>query len=181
MFGVKVRRAKKTGFATEAPRNREKRGPEMRNRLVVGLFAALVFSGAAVRAQGAAGASAQEAVVAPGENLVVDGVPKIPAALVETAGRYGSYRGANLADWNPARREMLISTRFGDVPQLHLVAEPGGARRQITFYADSVTSARFHPNGGDYILFMKDIGGGEWFQMYRYDVKTGDVTLLTDG
>ena len=28
---------------------------------------------------------------------------------------------------------------------------------------------------------MKDIGGGEWFQLYRYDVSTGDVTLLTDG
>ena len=28
---------------------------------------------------------------------------------------------------------------------------------------------------------MKDIGGGEWYQLYRYDVKTGDVTLLTDG
>jgi dipeptidyl aminopeptidase/acylaminoacyl peptidase len=126
-------------------------------------------------------AGTSEAVIAPGENLVVDRVPNIPAGLVETAGRYGSYRGANFADWNPVRREILISTRFGDVPQLHVVGAPGGARQQITFYADSVTSARFHPNGGDYILFMKDIGGGEWFQMYRYGVKTGDVTLLTDG
>src|SRR5262249_32524218 len=45
----------------------------------------------------------------------------------------------------------------------------------------SVTAGRFHPNGGDYIVFQKDIGGGEWYQLYRYDVKTGDVTLLTDG
>jgi dipeptidyl aminopeptidase/acylaminoacyl peptidase len=30
-------------------------------------------------------------------------------------------------------------------------------------------------------VFSKDIGGGEWFQLYRYDVATGDVTLLTDG
>jgi dipeptidyl aminopeptidase/acylaminoacyl peptidase len=30
-------------------------------------------------------------------------------------------------------------------------------------------------------VFLKDTGGGEWFQLYRYDVKTGDVTLLTDG
>jgi dipeptidyl aminopeptidase/acylaminoacyl peptidase len=133
---------------------------------------------AAVTAQGP---STQQAVIAPAENLVVDGVPKIPASLVETAGRYGSYRGANFADWNPMRREILISTRFGDVPQLHLVAAPGAARQQLTFYSDSVTSARFHPNGGDYILFQKDIGGGEWYQLYRYDIKTGDVTLLTDG
>jgi dipeptidyl aminopeptidase/acylaminoacyl peptidase len=125
--------------------------------------------------------SAQEAVIAPADNLVVQGVSKIPASLVETAGKYGSYRSAILADWNPARREMLVATRFGDTPQLHVVKMPGGARQQITFYPDSVTTARFHPNGGDYILFMKDIGGGEWFQLYRYDLASGDVTLLTDG
>jgi dipeptidyl aminopeptidase/acylaminoacyl peptidase len=125
--------------------------------------------------------SAQEAAIAPADNLVVQGVPKIPASLVETAGKYGSYRSAILADWNPARREMLVATRFGDTPQLHVVKMPGGARQQITFYPDSVTTARFHPNGGDYILFMKDIGGGEWFQLYRYDLATANATLLTDG
>jgi dipeptidyl aminopeptidase/acylaminoacyl peptidase len=126
-------------------------------------------------------ATAQEATIAPGENLVVDGVPAIPASLAETAGRYGSFRTATLADWSPVGREMLIATRFGDVPQLHLVKTPGGARQQLTFFADAVRTGRFHPNGGDYIVFMKDIGGGEWFQLYRYDVKTGEVTLLTDG
>ena len=124
---------------------------------------------------------AQEAVIAPAENLVVDGVQKIPASLADTAGRYGSYRSANLADWHPTRREMLIATRFGDTPQLHLVKAPGGERQQLTFFVDAVASGRFHPNGGDYILFAKDVGGSEWYQLYRYDIATGDVTLLTDG
>ncbi len=125
--------------------------------------------------------SAQEAVIAPPENLIVDGVPQIPASLVETAGRYGSFRSANLADWRPVKREMLIATRFAETPQLHLVKMPEGARQQLTFFADSVGAARFHPNGGDYIVFAKDIGGGEWYQLYRYDMKAGNVTLLTDG
>ncbi len=124
---------------------------------------------------------AQEAVVSPPESIVGEGVPKVPAALAETAGRYGAYRSAGLADWNPTKREMLIATRFGDTPQLHLVSTPSGARRQLTFFSDAVTSGRFHPNGGDYIVFMKDIGGGEWYQLYRYDLKTGDATLITDG
>src|SRR5579862_9982405 len=149
-------------------------GWKMTNRLkitlMVGLFLWI-----------AAGANAQEGTIAPAENLVVDGVPAIPASLAETAGRYGSFRTATLADWSPAGREMLIATRFGDVPQLHLVKTPGGARQQLTFFPDAVRTGSFHPNGGDYIVFMKDIGGGEWFQLYRYDVKTGDVTLLTDG
>ncbi len=124
---------------------------------------------------------AQEATVAPAENLVTDGIAQIPASLVETAGRYGSFRSASFVDWSPTGREMLIATRFADTPQLHLVKMPGGARQQLTFYPDAVTNGRFHPNGGDYIVFSKDIGGGEWFQLYRYDLKTGDVTLLTDG
>jgi dipeptidyl aminopeptidase/acylaminoacyl peptidase len=124
---------------------------------------------------------AQEAVIAPADNLVVDGVPKIPASIAETAGKYASYRSANLADWHPTMREMLIATRFAETPQLHLVKMPGGERQQLTFFADAVGGGRFHPNGGDYILFAKDIGGGEWYQLYRCDVATGDVTLLTDG
>ena len=124
---------------------------------------------------------AQDSAIAPGDNLVVDGVPKIPASIVETAGRYASYRSANFADWHPTKREMLIATRFAETPQLHLVKMPGGERQQLTFFADSVGGGRFHPNGGDYILFAKDIGGGEWYQLYRYEVATGDVTLLTDG
>jgi Tol biopolymer transport system component len=126
-------------------------------------------------------ASAQDGAIAPAENLIVEGVPAIRASLVESAGRYGSYRSATLADWNPARREMLIATRFADTAQLHVVRMPGGERQQLTFFADAVTGGRFHPNGGDYILFAKDIGGGEWYQLYRYDVMSGDVTLLTDG
>src|ERR1700674_652865 len=129
----------------------------------------------------AVAAPAQEPVIVPADNLIVDGVPKIPASLAEMAGRYGSYRSASLADWHPTKREMLIATRFGDTPQLHLVKMPGGTRQQLTFFADSVGGGRFHPNGGDYILFAKDIGGGEWYQLYRYDGATGSVTLLTDG
>src|SRR5579885_467842 len=124
---------------------------------------------------------AQDGAIAVPEAIVSENVPKIPESIAEKAGRYSSYRSASFADWHPRRRQMLISTRFGDTPQLHLVGSPGGARTQLTFFADSVTTGRFHPNGGDYIVFPKDIGGGEWFQLYRYDVRTGNVTLLTDG
>src|SRR5260370_3686286 len=124
---------------------------------------------------------AQEAVIAPAENLVVEGVRAIAASLVETGGRDGSYRSATLADWSPTRREMLIATRFADTAQLHLVKMPAGERQHLTFFADAVAGGRFHPNGGDYILFEKDVGGGEWYQLYRYHVATGNVTLLTDG
>src|SRR5438477_7045423 len=59
-------------------------------------------------------ARCQSDEVAPGENLVVQGVPKIPAAIAEQVGRYTEYRQAGFRSWNPVRREMLIITRFGD-------------------------------------------------------------------
>src|SRR5260370_32113513 len=126
-------------------------------------------------------ASAQDGTIAPAEDVIVEGVPAIPASLVEAAGRYGSFRNATLADWSPTRREMLIATRFADTAQLHLLKMPGGERQQLTFFADAVGNGKFHPNGGDYIVFSKDVGGGEWYQLYRYDVASADVTLLTGG
>jgi hypothetical protein len=76
---------------------------------------------------------------------------------------------------------MLIGTRFADTNQVHLVKMPGGAREQLTFLPDRVLSAEFEPVTGASFVFSKDIGGGEWYQLYRYDVATGDITLLTDG
>ncbi len=126
-------------------------------------------------------ALAQSNEIVPNENLVAEGIPKIPASLAETAGRYGEFRAASFTSWHPERREMLITTRFGDTAQVHQVKAPGGARTQLTFYPDRVASAVYEPVHGNSFLFLKDVGGGEFFQIYRYDVATGNVTLLTDG
>ena len=126
------------------------------------------------------GLSQDQNVVA-NENLAVEGVPPIPASLAESVERYSNFRGASLASWDPNRREMLVSTRFADVPQIHLVKMPGGARNQLTFYPDAVSNARFNPQDGRYFVFSKDVGGGEFYQLYREDLSSGDVKMLTDG
>ena len=126
-------------------------------------------------------AGAEQPAAGPPETLVVDGVPPVPADLAAAVGRYGAYRSATISDWHPSQRSLLISTRFAETPQLHLVSRPGAERTQLTFFQDAVRLGRFHPDGGDYIVFSKDVGGGEWYQLYRYDVPTGTVVLLTDG
>jgi dipeptidyl aminopeptidase/acylaminoacyl peptidase len=122
----------------------------------------------------------QQTLVA-NENLIVDNIPAIPVSVAEKANRYTEFRAASTFSWHPKRREMLIGTRFGDTVQVHQLSMPGGARTQLTFYPDRVSGASYHPHVGDYFIFSKDVGGGEWYQIYRYDVATGDVTLLTDG
>jgi Tol biopolymer transport system component len=120
--------------------------------------------------------------VTPGDNLVEEGIPPIPSDLAESVARYANGRDAELLDWHPTRQEMLIATFFADIPQIHLVKFPGGARTQLTFFADNpARGVSYHPTTGDYFIFSKDVGGDQNYQIYRYDFSTGDVTLLTDG
>jgi dipeptidyl aminopeptidase/acylaminoacyl peptidase len=147
--------------------------------LIFVLAALAVSAPRSARAQNST--SPQEAVVAANENLVVENVPPIPQSLADQADRYTNFRSAFFASWHPSKREMLVSTRFADTFQIHQVKMPGGARTQLTFYADDVRSAQYPPQGGDFFVFSKDIGGGEFYQLYRYDEATGAVTLLTDG
>jgi dipeptidyl aminopeptidase/acylaminoacyl peptidase len=122
-----------------------------------------------------------EKTIPPGDNLVVEEIPAIPAPLAERAGRYTEFRMAAFMDWHPTRREMLVSTRFGETGQVHHVAAPRGARRQVTFFPDTVRGATFDAAHGDYVVFNKDTGGDEFAQNWRLDLGTGEVTLLTDG
>ncbi len=130
---------------------------------------------------GTAAHAQDSATVAPNENLVTDGVPPIPASIAEVTRRYTEYRSASLLDWHPAKREMLISTRFANTPQIHRVVSAGGARTQLTFAQEPVSQAVYEPRTGRYFLFLKDVGGNEFSQIYRFDVSSGEITLLTDG
>jgi dipeptidyl aminopeptidase/acylaminoacyl peptidase len=142
----------------------------------------LVALPAALAAQTpAAPAAAPAAVIAPPPSLVADGIPPVPVAVAAAVRRYTEARSAGLADWHPTRRALLVSTRFGNTPQIHEVAAPLGARRQLTFFDEPITGASYEPRAGRYFVFGKDVGGNEFGQLYRYDVATGAVTLLTDG
>jgi protease II len=125
--------------------------------------------------------SSDQHALMPAENLIVDGVPAIPASIPERANRYTESRSAAVFAWHPQRREMLIGTRFADTVQVHELKSPGAARAQLTFFPDRVSGALYHPHTGDYFVFSKDIGGGEWYQLFRYDCGLGETTMLTDG
>lgn len=123
----------------------------------------------------------QEPAINVAENLVAEGIPPLPVSIIEEVKNYTEARGASFVDWHPTRREILITTRFGNSSQLHYVKMPGGDRKQITFFTEPVTSAVFQPTSGEYLLFFKDTGGNEFSQIYRYDLATKKIQLLTDG
>ncbi|MEM9004912.1 MAG: S9 family peptidase [Cyanobacteria bacterium P01_F01_bin.86] len=125
--------------------------------------------------------STTQPALTPSDNLTLQNIPPVPITLVDQVDRYTQYRTASISSWHPTRREMLVSTRFGDTSQVHRVSQPLGARYQLTFFPERVAGASYQPTEGDYFIFSKDIGGNEFSQTFRYDVDTGDVTLLTDG
>jgi dipeptidyl aminopeptidase/acylaminoacyl peptidase len=146
------------------------------------LLAALLAPGLAAPARPqAAAAPAKPAILEPGDNLLTDGLPDIPADIAEEVGRYTEFRSASFAGWHPVKREMLISTRFGETAQVHEVKVPGGARRQLTFFPDRVGGASWPRRSADYIVFNKDRGGDEWSQIFRLDVATGAIAMISDG
>src|SRR5690349_8623849 len=106
----------------------------MRNGRMWTALPMLMVAGLAACVCLSAPVAAQQAALAPNENLVADGLPPIPASLAEDVRKYSEARTAVMVDWHPVRREVLVSTRFGDAAQLHAVAMPAGARRQLTFY-----------------------------------------------
>lgn len=138
----------------------------------------------------AAPLSAAEPIPAPADTVerrvvndgqvVLEGVPEIPERVRETVDRYLEARSAGFADWTEDGSGIYVSTRFGNVSQLHRVAMPGGARRQLTFFEEPAFGADRRP-GGHELLFSRDVGGSEFFQLFLLDAGAGEVRRLTDG
>jgi dipeptidyl aminopeptidase/acylaminoacyl peptidase len=129
-----------------------------------------------------ASVGAQETSLAIPDRVKVDNVPPIPLSVVDGVAPYGQFRQARLLGWHPTARRILISTAFGNVTQVHEVRSAGGARTQLTFYRDGVTGGASYDPSGRYIVFRKDTsGGGEAMQLFRYELDSGRITLLTDG
>jgi dipeptidyl aminopeptidase/acylaminoacyl peptidase len=111
--------------------------------------------------------------------LVADGIPPVPDELAERTRPYMEFRTAGFASWDPQTRGMAITTRFGNVPQIHHVSRPMAMRRQISFEADAIAGASYSRGKGDVLVVQKDVGGSEFWQLYT--LSNGRLKLLTDG
>jgi dipeptidyl aminopeptidase/acylaminoacyl peptidase len=147
-------------------------------------FARLGALSAAMLAMVSMPAAAQNlpaATIQPNEHLTVEGIPAIPAALAKKTAGYNDFRSRGLLEWHPTRREMLLVTRTKGVGvQLHLLRSPMGELEQLTDFPDPVRRATFEPKAGAYVVFERDDGGTEANQLYRLDMITRKITLLTD-
>jgi dipeptidyl aminopeptidase/acylaminoacyl peptidase len=114
------------------------------------------------------------------DTIRAQGVPPIPASVQQALNRYQNIRTASFQDWAADGAGMYILTRFADVPQVHFVEKPGGARTQLTFLNERVLSVSARPKH-DQFLYMADEGGAENYQLYLQDRKGGEARGITDG
>lgn len=118
----------------------------------------------------------------PPPSIEAEGMTPIPAELAARLRPYAEVRSARFVDFSPDGKSLLISTRFGDAAQLHLVHAPEGRREQITFEAEPVGSGAFIPRDPERrLLFSLSKGGDENAQILRLDRRDGGIRLLTDG
>jgi len=120
-------------------------------------------------------------IVVPNENLITENIPALPKSLNEKIKKYTESRSANFTAIHPNGKELIMVTRFASTNQLHHLTQPLGNRKQITFFDEPVNSADFEPTKGEYLVYSKDIGGNEFGQLFRLNLKTMESTMLTDG
>lgn len=116
-------------------------------------------------------------------NLVLENIPEIPAAMRDRLRLYQASRGASLMDFSPDGRGLLIQTRFGETNQLHRVDAPLGMRRQVSFHDEPVNFAMYRPGRWPQttILFSRDTGGNELFQLFLQNERNGQIVRVSDG
>ncbi len=115
------------------------------------------------------------------DSCIAEGASVVSEAVLKESQRYTNFRAAAFLDWHPCNKSMLISTRFADGAQVHQVDFPGGARTQLTFSAEPIADASYNYKTPNYFIYLQDVGGGEWYQNFRFDLNDGKSTLLTDG
>jgi dipeptidyl aminopeptidase/acylaminoacyl peptidase len=119
---------------------------------------------------------------APGlPQVLISGVPEVPADFSAWLEPYNNERSAQLADPGDDGKALLILTRFANATQLHRVGMPLGTREQLTFGKEPVAKAAWLPGDPRTVFLLQDVGGAEFYQLYRQDLRTGQRQLLTDG
>jgi dipeptidyl aminopeptidase/acylaminoacyl peptidase len=114
-------------------------------------------------------------------NLIFDNIPEPAAGISEKLDAYLGARQATPLGFSP-KGQLLITTRFGEAEQLHLVERPAGERRQLTFLREPVTQAAFSPDPGrSAFVYLADVGGNENTQLYYQRLGEPAAKLLTDG
>lgn len=113
-------------------------------------------------------------------NIQVRGVPAIPQSLARDLDPYLKSYGLPLAGWDPSNREILLKG-LSSVAWVSRVKTPGSEAITSRIYIgqNGIYDLYFQKQGSS-VAYTRDTNGNEFFQLYVYDISTGQSTLLSD-
>ncbi|HXZ50205.1 MAG TPA: hypothetical protein VEG27_14385 [Usitatibacter sp.] len=125
-------------------------------------------------------APAGEGTISPPEDVTLDGVPPIPAAVGKALAPYDEFRSHAMLAWHPLRPEMLVRLRLpGARNEALLVKQPGAAPEAIIGLPGDVGHAAFEPRRGEYLVFTRSAEAGGEPRLYREDVASREISALS--
>ena len=125
--------------------------------------------------------AAQTNEIVPNSNLVTEGIPKIPASLAQRVSLYKNGYGYPLAGWDPNKRELWLKILASTGTWVYRVEAPETISKPLmNIPAGGVYDLYYQPRGKN-LVYNKDNGGDELFQLYLFDITSRESKLLTDG
>jgi len=125
------------------------------------------------------GCSALQAQQLPGA-LTRDGVAAADPAVSASLARYQQARSAAFVDWL-LDGGMLITTRFGELQQIHRLQGPLAMREQQTWAHGGVAAGAGRPYASDAFAYLEPLRGGAASQLLLQRLSDHQSTPLTDG
>jgi len=112
--------------------------------------------------------------------VVHEGIPPVPASLATESSNYRSAPGSSLVGWDPEKAQVIVSGWVFGVNGASRVDDPGQTPVLILKLPDWYRNI-LHAPRGNYLVYVKPADNNFQDQIYRYDISTKTITLLTDG
>jgi len=106
-------------------------------------------------------------------------IPVRPQAPEFTFERFARTRGLEQLQFSADDRSVYFVDNDGKVDNVFVMNLAGGPARQVTYFKEPVRKFRVD-HRGRFLIVVKDIGGNENNDLYRFDLDSGEVVRLTD-
>ncbi|MEM1218636.1 MAG: prolyl oligopeptidase family serine peptidase [Bacteroidota bacterium] len=115
-------------------------------------------------------------------NLLLENIPAIPSPLSQKVDAYLQTDHCTALGWLSDGSDLLVSTRYAETPQVHRLSKAGGTLETLTFFEEPIQMASPNPHSPEKgFLFLKDVGGSEYYQLLYFNCQDQSVRALTGG
>jgi dipeptidyl aminopeptidase/acylaminoacyl peptidase len=128
----------------------------------------------------AQGAWPQSGEIVSPASVVHEGIPPLPASLGTETSPYRRSISSSLIGWDPEKPEVIISGYCLGVRCASRVVSPGQLPQFLLNLPNWYRDISLEPDGR-FLVYNKPVDENFLDQIYRYDLKTKETTLLSDG